>query len=225
MVLFDWKSIFTLGLVALLGWYLLTTEGGKSYIESIKSKLGDIGPFLNAGGKKQVETGNVSMQMSVQKSLFDNKEFDVENSAFGGTGTCDLNVTVINIPGEEVQSISVDLIKAKISLGEDGAANIKGVSNGIQLQPGNKVIPSDDKGFDISVTCQLSNLSVTNIVESKILLEDAQGVVSGDKGTLKLTGDDVEVQGFKGDLRVSSEGASLSGFILKILLNGEKAII
>jgi hypothetical protein len=231
MVLFDWKSVFILILIIFIGWYLLTTDTGKSYLNVIRSKLSVFFASLNLPsisgifGAGPVETDNTTMYLSVQSNLFDGKSFDVKDSTFTGIGTCDLSVaSSINVRS---QNIWINITSGKVILNEENGimmVNIHGVSSGFNISEQNTIYPTD-KGFDIDVNCNSTNFIVTDILESKITLNGADGNVVGDKGTLKLTNDTVEVDGFKGSLQTLGNIVNLNGTILKILLNGEKAII
>ncbi len=224
MALFDWKSIFTLALVVLLGWYLFTTQGGSKYLSAINSLLGSLKLPNVFSGQTSVETGNTTVRLSVQNSLLYGKSFYVKGSSFTGTGTCDLNVTSsINVKS---QNISIDITDGQVTFAQgDGktGVSIQGTSSGFRTD-GNKVFPTD-KGFDISVGCTSDNFVLTSVLENTITFSGASGSVSGDRGSLKLNNDTVDAQGFSGLLQVSGSAANLNGTVLKILLNGEKAII
>ncbi len=232
MALLDWKSIFTLFLIILLGWYLLGGQGGqssqsgKNFIDSLKSKLGGILSSFKLPsilGPANVETGNMIMYLSVSKSLFYNRAFDVQNSSLSGSGLCDLNISDVPLKSQSSQNISIGILSGKVSITDKGNPSIQGSSNGLQM--GSTFIPSGDRGFDINVNCVSTSFTVTNILQGQLIFNSASGTAAGDKGTLKLTNDNVEVDGFKGSLQVAGDAINLNGTILKILLNGKEAII
>jgi hypothetical protein len=232
MALFDWKSVFVLALIVLIGWYLFTTESGSNYLNSIKSKIINLLSSLNlpifGSGIPNVKTGNTTMYLFVQSSLFDGKSFYLNNSLFEGVGSCDLSISsTVNVSS---QNISISIINGKVNLKHENdkmKLNIQGTSKGIKIlgEGDNKIYPAGEKGFDISVECLSKDFIITNILERKIVLEGANGNLSGIKGSRLLTNDKLEINGFLGNMKFMGNTTNLNGTILNIFLNGNEANI
>lgn len=233
MALIDWKSIFTLFLIILLGWYLFVGQSGSNgnFLSSLQSKLSGIlstfklPDILGTISNQNVQTGNTTMYLSVQSDIFNSQQLDVTNSVLSGFGSCDLNVTSNNLPivSQGVQNMSVGIMSGKVSFSNDGKMDISGTSSGLQL--GVNSIPGGSSGFPISISCQSTGFTLTNILENKIVLSGASGTLAGTKGSRALANDSLEVDGFSGSLQFVGSLANLNGTIRTILLNGNDANI
>ncbi len=228
MVLFDWKSIFVVFLIILVVWYLFFSDNGSDLLSTLKSGAGEIANILPDSDvfiSGDMETGNTTMYLSVQASAFNGKEFSVKDSNLDGVGSCNLSIGDLTVEqkNQTLQEISIGIIEGKISLTNEKNFSIQGVSSGLEM--GNNIIPADEKGFGLSIECVSTDFTLTNILEKKIVLDNVSGSVIGDIGTLTLTDHNIEIDSFKGSMQVSGNMTMLNGTIVKILLNGEKAII
>src|SRR3989344_1958292 len=225
MALIDWRTIFTLGLIILIGWYLFGGHSSNGILNTIKEKALSLFSSFKSGTvepvvKGKVNTGNNTVMLSTQSDLYGGKSFDVVDSVLTGKGMCDLSVaSAINVSST---NIKINLVSAKVTFDEKESGmniNIHGTSSGFEILEENKIFPATQKGFDINVNCVSDEFSLTNIMENSITLANATGSVTGDRGNLKLISDAVEVDGFVGSLAVANNTANLDGNMTKILLN------